>query len=298
MRSYGRNPFGANLGMGRSGGMPPAVKFLLIANVSVFVLQMITGGLLVKWFGLTPTDILMTGPTGGIVDGLTIDSNPPVPLLYQLVTYMFLHGGFFHLLMNMFVLWMFGREIEQVWGTKRFYRYYFLTGIAGGIFTVIFQPFFSAPTIGASASVYGLLVAYAVMFPNRLIYLYFVIPVKVKYAVIGFVGLEFYASLSTANDGIGHFAHLGGAIVGFIFLKFDRRANSILSKISPFAYFSRLRYRKKSAKLKKNVVKTEEVMKRVDEILDKINEVGLDNISDEDRRFLGSASDVLAKKDK
>lgn len=298
MRNYGRNPYGGSYRLGGGGAIPPGVKILLIANISIYVLQMISGDFLVRWFGLTPTDIFLSGPSGFSSDGLYINTNPAVPLLYQLVTYMFLHGGFFHILMNMFVLWMFGGEIERAWGKKRFFRYYFMTGIAGGIFTVIFQPYFSGATIGASASVYGLLVAYAVLFPNRLIYLYFLIPVKVKYAVIAFVGLEFYASLSTANDGIGHLAHLGGAIIGFIYLKFDYRVNSLISNISPFGLYSRLRYRKKTVKMEKNRLKTEEVMKRVDEILDKINEVGLENISEEDRRFLGSASDVLAKKDK
>jgi membrane associated rhomboid family serine protease len=230
--------------------------------------------------GLTPTDVLQN------------------LAVYQLVTYMFLHGGLFHILMNMFILWMFGTEIEYTWGTKRFYKYYFLTGIAGGIFTVAFQPYSTIPTIGASGAIYGLLVAYAVMFPNRTIYLYFLFPVKVKYAVIMFVGLEFLASMGNTPDGIGHLAHLGGAVVGFIYLKLDWRLKNLFRFFSPGRLIGRLRYRQKTSKMEKNRQQAEEVMKRVDRILDKINEVGIENISEEDRRFLGDASEILSKKDK
>ena len=138
--------------------MPPGVKALLIANGGVFLLQLATKRVLIDLFGLVPA---------AVVHQLA---------LYQLVTYMFLHGGIFHIAINMFILWMFGVAIEQSWGTRRFLFYYFLTGVAGGVFTVAIHPNSLIPTVGASGGIYGLLVAYAVMFPNQTMYLYFLIP--------------------------------------------------------------------------------------------------------------------------
>lgn len=260
--------------------VPRGVKLLLITNGVLFLLQLLFGRQLTMVLGLTPVQVL---------ENLSV---------YQLVTYMFLHGGFFHILINMFVLWMFGSEIELTWGTKQFFKYYFLTGIAGGIFTVAFQPSSSIPTIGASGAIYGLLVAYAVMFPNRTIYLYFLFPLKVKYAVLVFVALEFMASLSANPDGIGHLAHLGGAVVGFLYIKLDWRLKRIFGWLSPRRYFERLRYKRQSFKINKNRQETEEIMKRVDQLLDKINAVGYKNLTEEEKRFLGNASNILSKKEK
>jgi len=281
MSTYYQRPFGRNGAFGSAGiGITRGVKFLLIANGAVFLLQLLTGRTLIDLFGLTPVKVF---------NDLAI---------YQFVTYMFLHGGFFHILMNLFVLWMFGIHIEATWGTKEFFKYYFLTGIAGGIFCVAFDPASAIPVIGASGAIYGLLVAYGMLFPNRTIYIYFLFPVKVKYAVIAFVALEFFATMSSAPSGVAHLAHLGGAVVGFLYIKLDWRVKKLFGFLSPKRYIDRLRYRRKSSKLNKNRQKTEEVMKRVDHILDKINEVGIENISEEDRRFLGNASEILSKKEK
>ncbi len=280
MTRYWNSSQYSTMGIGGRPRMPRGIKILLIANALVYILQMIVGPKMTLIFGATPAKILQD---------LSV---------YQLVTYMFLHGGLFHIAINMFVLWMFGPEIELAWGTKQFFKYYFLTGISGGIFTVMFQPNSVIPTIGASAAIYGVLVAYAMMFPNRTIYLYFLFPIKVKYAVILFVGLEFIASLGGNPDGIGHWAHLGGAVVGFLYIKLDWRLRRIFGALSPRRWFGGIKYRQKNRKLEKNRQKTEEIMKRVDEILDKINEVGIENISEEERRFLGNASEILSKKDK
>jgi len=279
MRGYWNNPRTSYYNRGSGRALTRGVKILLIANGLVYLLQQIVGPQMVEWLGCTPTKVLQD------------------LAVYQLFTYMFLHGGFFHILINMFVLWMFGIEIERTWGTKQFFKYYFLTGIAGGIFTVALQPNFPYPTIGASGAIYGLLVAYAVMFPNRTIYLYFLLPIKVKYAVIMFVIIEFLASMSATPDGIGHWAHLGGAVVGFIYLKIDWRLRNFLRHFSPWYYWSRFKSRRGSQKLEKNRQKAEEIMKRVDQILDKINAVGFENITEEERRFLDDASQILSRKD-
>jgi len=279
MRNYNR-PYGYGGPTMNRPTIPKGVKILLITNGVLFLLQILIGRQMTMLLGLTPVQVL---------ENLSV---------YQLVTYMFLHGGFFHILINMFVLWMFGSEIELTWGTKRFFKYYLLTGIAGGIFTVMFQPSSPVPTIGASGAIYGLLVAYAVMFPNRTIYLYFLIPLKVKYAVAIFVVLEFMATLSANPDGIGHLAHLGGAVVGFIYIKLDWRLKKLFGWLSPRRYYERLRYKQKSNKINKNRQETEEIMKRVDSILDKINDVGYENLTEEEKRFLGNASNILSKKEK
>ncbi|MEZ5358680.1 MAG: rhomboid family intramembrane serine protease [Candidatus Zixiibacteriota bacterium] len=258
----------------------PGVKFLLISNAVVFVMQMVFGDGFTQLFGVIPIKVLKD------------------LAFYQIITYMFLHGGFFHIFFNMLILWMIGNTIENDWGTKKFLKYYFLCGIAGGVFTVMFMPNSPVPTIGASGAIYGLLVAYAVMYPNNTIYIFFVLPMKVKWAVIIFVGIAFVASFNAQSSSIGHLAHLGGAVVGFLYLKLDWRFRKLLHTLSPLRFFRDRRYRKNVKKMEKNREKTEEIMKRVDEILDKINEVGIENISEEDRRFLGSASDILSKKDK
>ncbi len=279
MSRYWNNHTGANMQFGGRKRLGFGVKSLLIANGVIYLLQLLVGKELIYLLGLIPAQVLQD------------------LRVYQLFSYMFLHGGFFHILMNMFILWMFGTEIEHTWGTKRFFKYYFLCGIAGGLFTIMFMPNSVVPTIGASGAIYGLLVAYAVMFPNRTIYLYFLIPIKVKWAVIIFVALEFFASLNATSSGIGHLAHLGGAVIGFIYLKLDWRLRSIFHKLSAKRIWNNFRYKRKSVKLNKNRENAEEVMKRVDRILDKINEVGIENISEEEREFLDSASDILSNKD-
>lgn len=276
--SYGRSDGHVSFGGRRL--ISPAVKALLIANGLIFILQLLTGQTLTLYFGLTPAVVLHR------------------LAVYQLVTYMFLHGGLLHIAMNMFILWMFGVAIEQTWGTKRFLFYYFLTGIAGGLFTIAFNPSSLVPTIGASGAIYGLLAAYAVLFPNQTIYLYFLFPMKVKYAVLLFVGLEFLASLGSTPDGVGHLAHLGGAVVGFLYLKADWRIRRFLRFISPVRIIESLRYGHKTRKMEKNRQETADVMKRVDRILDKINSVGIENISEGERHFLGNASQILSKKEK
>jgi membrane associated rhomboid family serine protease len=133
---------------------------------------------------------------------------------------MFLHGGFAHILFNLFALWIFGQAIENAWGTKRFTVYYFLTGI-GAALIHIWIGAGGAPTVGASGAVYGILLAFGMMFPDRYIMLLIPpIPIKAKYFVAIFGAIELFSGLMRANSGIAHFAHLGGMIVGFILIKY------------------------------------------------------------------------------
>lgn len=270
----------ANYRQHRGGGLrigpgkpPPFIKTMIFVNLGVWVLQWILGGSMTQILGLTPARFFAEFPN----------------LVYQIFTYMFLHSthSIGHILFNMFALWMFGTEIERTWGAKSFARFYFLAGISGAVLTLIIASSQTNPMIGASGAIYGVLIAYWLMFPNRSIYLYFLIPIKVKYFVPGMMLLGFLF----AGGNVAHWAHLGGAICGLIYLKADWRFRKITDR------FKGLRYKRKEAKLKKNVQKAGEVMKRVDAILDKINEVGLENISKEDRKFLEEASSRLSKED-
>jgi len=137
--------------------------------------------------------------------------------LWQLFTYIFLHGGFSHIFFNLLALWMFGGELESYWGSKKFLFYFFFCGIGAGIFTVLFS---SYPVIGASGAIYGILLAYGWLFPNRPILIYFLFPIPAKYMVIIFGFLELYASRSGAGGGIAHLTHLGGLVFGFFYMAY------------------------------------------------------------------------------
>ena len=143
--------------------------------------------------------------------------------VWQLVTYLFLHGGWFHIIFNMFALWMFGSDLESKWGGRKFLFYYFLTGIGAGILDVtlnaLFRPGLPTATIGCSGAVYGLLLAYGMLFPERLIYLYMIIPIKAKWFVAIMGVIEFVSSWSGAGSGVSHFAHLGGMLFGFLYMR-------------------------------------------------------------------------------
>ena len=194
-----RDPYGYQVSFGPR--VTPAVKYLIIANVAGFVMQLLTRDQMLLIFGLVPS--LVTGQF----------------FLWQLVTYLFLHGGVWHLVFNMFGLWMFGSELESRWGSAFFLRYYFVSGIGAGLLSVLVHPASAQVTIGASGAVYGILLAFGMMFPNRPLLLYFVIPIKAKYFVAGLGVLSFISALQAPGSSIAHLAHLGGMAFGFAYLK-------------------------------------------------------------------------------
>jgi membrane associated rhomboid family serine protease len=150
--------------------------------------------------------------------------------LWELATYMFLHGGLLHIVFNMLALWMFGAELEQLWGTKNFLKFYFVTGIGAAVLTVMFsllpvefaRRVYFSNVIGASGAIYGLLLAYALYFPDRPIYMYFLFPVRAKIFVLVMGAIAFYLSLSDAGGGVANITHLGGLLVGYLYLKGGR----------------------------------------------------------------------------
>jgi membrane associated rhomboid family serine protease len=196
------------------GPLSPALKALIGANVLVFAAQIV--GQLAGWrldwyFGLRPDQVLGQFR------------------IWQLATYMFLHGGMFHILFNMLALWMFGTELERIWGTRYFLKFYAVTGVGAGALTVLFSllPFGFARDlqysiiIGASGAIYGLLLAYGLYFPDRPIYLYLVFPIPAKYFVLIMGVLAFYSSIAE-RGGIANATHLSGLLVAYLFLKRGR----------------------------------------------------------------------------
>ena len=190
---------------------PPAIKFLLIANIGIYLAELVFG-----FFrfgnGLTLTDFLVEycalWPLG---------SGHFFP--WQLFTYMFLHEGLAHVGFNMFALWMFGIEVEYLWGTKKFLIYYFICGLGGAVSHLLLSGFFgmaTGPMLGASGAIFGVLIAFGLTFPDRWIYFYFLIPIKAKWFIGAYIALEVY-SLWNPNDSVAHLAHLGGAVTGIIY---------------------------------------------------------------------------------
>jgi membrane associated rhomboid family serine protease len=193
------NPQRTQMRWSFGGALTPAVKTIIITCVVFFVIQLISKSF-TYWLRLDPQQILSSGT------------------VWQLVTYMFLHGGLFHIFINMLILFLFGGELERMWGTRFFVQYYLICGIGAGIFAL----FAGYPVVGASGAIYGLLVAFAMYFPNRVIYmnvlLIFFFPIRAKYFVIIMGAIAFLSSLGGAS-GISHLAHLGGLAVGYVYLR-------------------------------------------------------------------------------
>jgi len=139
--------------------------------------------------------------------------------VWQLVTYLFLHAEPFHIIFNMFGVWMFGSDLERLWGPRKFLFYYFLTGIGAGILDVVVHPSALTATIGCSGAFYGLLVAFGLLFPERIVLFALIIPMRAKWFVLIFAGIEFLYSLSTPGSTISHVAHVGGMLFGLAYLR-------------------------------------------------------------------------------
>ncbi|MBN4057189.1 rhomboid family intramembrane serine protease, partial [bacterium AH-315-J21] len=214
-------------------------------------------------------------------------------------------GGFMHILFNMLILWMFGTEFERMWGTRKFVRFYLLSGLGGALFSLILDYNSYAPIIGASGAVFGVMAAYWRYFPQRKIYLYFFIPVKILYAIPGLLILPMLWSFVSPGSNVAYFAHLGGALIGY-FLSRGAAVGAVgamggqgigaapKSSGTIKNWFKRRKSEKLTERFEANRRQAEDVMQRVDAILDKINSVGLENISAEDRKFLEDASERLS----
>ena len=292
-------------GFGGFSLFPPIIKNLLIINAVVFILQTMLGNLsfdgvpgwyiVNRWFALNP------------LSGIDAAGQSYNFQIWQLITYQFMHGGFGHIFFNMLVLWMFGIEIENMWGSKKFLTFYLLCGVVAGIFHLIVSPLFDLPpavTIGASGAIYGVMIAFALFFPDRLIYLYFFIPIKAKYLITFAVILEIML-VDSAGSSIAHLAHLGGAFAAFIFIMLDKDSYIALKRIlnwninlnNPFSKmenpFKKEKGNVEEAKFyefKEKKKDNEVTQKDIDKILDKISESGYQNLTAEEKKILFEAS--------
>ncbi len=190
---------------------PTGVKWLVIINVAVFLIDFFASNVL---------------HTGSLHNALLLELVPAAVIhgmVWQLVTYLFVHdtGSLWHILFNMLALWMFGAPVEETWGTRRFLQYYFVCGVGAGISVVLVDLLIRHPylrTIGASGAIYGVLLAFGMLFPNQTVLMSFLFPIKAKYMVMIFGAIAFLSSFNTDSP-VSNLAHLGGMIFGFVYIR-------------------------------------------------------------------------------
>lgn len=240
MRSFSRN-YGYRLQSWGFRPPPSAIKTLLIACAAVFAFQTILGlvslraaSFFLHYFGLVPFAVLHG-------------------FIWQLGTYIFLHGNIWHLLFNLLFLWMFGKDLEFTWGRRKFFIYFFICGIGAGLFNVVVKAILAAfgigaldstmPTIGASGAIFGILTAAAILFPHQKVWLIpfpVALPMRIYVLIMG--AIEFYFTLGSPGDTVSHLCHLGGMLVGYIYL---RRGSFLYNFRNRLSDWRRRRLRKK-----------------------------------------------------
>ncbi len=270
--------------------LTPWVKRLLIANTVVHLAVVLVrqfvgleGQLFVwNWFGFTPAESFLK-PWGA-------------------VTYMFLHGDIWHLLLNMLVLFFFGPPLEQRWGSDRFLKYYLICGLGGAALSFLFA--FGTSVIGASAAIYGLMLAFAWYWPNAPIYFWGIFPIKAKYLVGFFFVLTFFSAVGGAGGGVAHFAHLGGLLAGLVYLRTDGKWGDGFNTLKKAARVERLAIvprdeesrereegsRRRASGRTGSKMGEKELLDEVDRILDKISDSGISSLTDDERRVLDEVS--------
>jgi membrane associated rhomboid family serine protease len=252
-----------------------AIKILVSVNFGIFLLQTIarTEGMFFPLFGLVPKLVWSEF------------------MLWQPFTYLFFHGSIWHVLINMFVLWMFGSELERLWGKKHFLKFYFVTGVGAGLVTMIIGLNSMTPIVGASGAVYGVLLAYGLTYPNRTVYLYGIIPIKSLWFVIGIGVIAFMSSFDNVSQ-ISHLTHLSGMVIGYLMLKRPVRFNDLWFTIRKRTLEYKIKHEEKK------VSQHQEIEREIDSILDKINREGFDSLTNEehDRLYKGSQSLSRTKK--
>lgn len=284
--TYGSTRFGFGF------HVTPWVKRLLIANGVVFLLMWMLGprggSFVVEWFGFHPSADFLTRPWGAI-------------------TYMFVHGGGWHLLMNMLFLFFFGPPLESRWGGGEFLRYYAVCGLGGAFMSFVLPG--TAPIIGASAAVLGLLLAFAWFWPNAPIYIWGILPIKAKWLVGISAVLVLMSSVDAlrgyANDGVAHFAHLGGLLAGLVYLRWGGRIGARLERLREATRVDERfaivpgrdeertegdRSRRPRGSSRRGARREAELLDEVDRILDKISETGMGSLTEEERRLLDEVS--------
>ena len=196
-------------------GIPEVTRNIIAINVLLFIATIYSGNTMYEYFALF-------NYKSNYFHG------------WQMITHMFMHGSFTHLLFNMFGLYMFGSRLEQMWGAKRYINFYLITGLGAALLHTLVQDYeitqglvnINQPTVGASGALFGILVAFAMYWPNTQLFLMFIpVPIKAKWAVIGYAAFELFAGISGFQAGVAHFAHLGGALFGFILVQYWNKNN-------------------------------------------------------------------------
>lgn len=300
---------------------PPVIRFLLISNVAIWLVQ--TLFLSNRLFAGAPVDDLVMS----LFALQPLESGSFWP--WQLLTYQFMHDthGFMHIFFNMFALWMFGMELEQVWGSRRFATYYLLCGILAGVTQLVVDPLTGgglAPTVGASGSIFGVLIAFGMTFPDRPVLMFPIFfPIPARIFVLIYAGMQLVSGLlgQGANDPVrvAHFAHLGGAVAGYLLLKFGGPIFDLVERLggrrATTSYADTDRYRDveyrdvpvydiparreepvrpRTSTPTRFVVDGEPITQEtIDEILDKISLGGYHNLTDREKRILDDVSRQL-----
>jgi len=311
---------------GRIGGgmFPPTIKGLLIANVTVFLLQYLFGV-----YSIGQTTLFEVIYRYGALFPFNSDYFYP----WQLLTYQFMHGDFYHIFFNMIMLWMFGVELEHLWGSRRFFIFYLLSGLGAGLVQLFLAPYIGqvGPTVGASGSIYGIFLAFAFSFPDRQLMIFpLFIPIKAKYLIIILVAMDFFMGFSDSTN-VAHFAHIGGAVTGWLMMKYGESSGiyRFIDKLFPPKHqtsgwsepyrnpytdtFSQGKQKAKVfktdwfGKTHKEEVKTqpnnytskfhvngEEIdQSKIDEILDKISSTGYQNLTEREKAILFELSQKI-----
>lgn len=269
--------FGASFGY----TLTPWVKRLIIANAVVFLLALALPAL-GGWLAFVP--------------GLAF-LRP-----WTLATYMFVHAGFFHLFFNMLILFFFGPPLEGMWGGREFLRFYIVSGLGGAVLSLVhLLPPFYAPNVaivGASGAIFGVMLAFAMNWPNMHVYIWFILPVKVKWLVVFLAAMSVAALIGGARDGVAHWAHLGGFGAAFIYLRFNDQLTDRVDRLRTF--LSRRRRLEvegggrpapsADASARRTRREEDRILDEVDRVLDKISTSGLQSLSEDELRLLDDAS--------
>ena len=280
--SYYKPGFGVTIGS----KWTRVIMILIIVNVTVFIIQLLFSTISSQW-GVPAVG--MSPEVDGVVHHVRLGPDrfttlfwlyQPLAIgklwLWQFVTYTFLHSVSdpWHIIFNMLVLWMFGSEVERAMGTRRFLTMYFTAGIFAGIFGCLFTP--NNPILGASGAIFAVEIAFAMFYPNATI-IFFVFPIKAKYLVMIFAGITVFNCLIPTGGNVAHFAHLGGLLYGFLFIRYEPRfSNFIISR--------------QNQQREKEYKKEEEVRNVVDALLDKVNRTGMKSLTRRERSYLKNAS--------
>ena len=281
--------------------LPNGVKNLIIINVIVYIAQLLIDFVLSRSHLLTQSHItaVFSLIPQSVLEGY----------IWQLFTYQFLHGGPFHLALNMFALWNFGPELEDKWGSKFFIKYFLICGFGAGIFIfvmpiILSQNLFVA-TLGSSGSVFGVLLAYTLYWPDRYL-LWFFVPMKMKYfaLIIGIFSLFFTFQTTGGGGGISHVGHLGGLITGYLYLLYKMKSmvySEAGYRLPPQANIFKTLWRRvvdaqKRRQWKERQKKTHEeanMEEKLDSLLEKISRYGMKSLSAKEKKFLKNASEKI-----